>query len=144
MKKFNDKLDEVIRGEKSAIETYDQILEKFKSDIKGQSLADLKNDHVQAVSTLQTRLAIEGERPSESSGPWGGVAKTIMGTAKLFGNASALKALKEGEEHGLKEYKELLACDDLPSDVADIVRDNLLPKQSQHIDRIDELMRQAS
>lgn len=144
MANFQDKLNELVRGEKSAVETYNQILEKFKDDLKSTPLSEMKADHVNAVSSLESRLASEGVEPSSDSGPWGGVAKTVMGTAKIFGDQAALKALKEGEEHGKKLYNELLDCDDLPGDVASMVRDNLLPRQTRHINQIDQLMNQAS
>lgn len=47
------------------------------------------------------------ETPVHDSGAWGEWAKLVMGTAKLLGDKAALKALKEGEESGLKEYQDL-------------------------------------
>ncbi|MCO4753746.1 MAG: DUF2383 domain-containing protein [Bacteriovoracaceae bacterium] len=142
MANYEDKLNEVVRGEISAVETYNQILEKFSGDTKAAPISDMKNDHNQAISKLQAKLHTQGETASTDSGAWGTVAKTVMGSAKLFGDKSALKALKEGEEHGEKLYNELLSCNDLPQDVANIVQSELLPKQHQHIQKIDQLMNQ--
>ena len=142
MANYEEKLNEVVRGEISAVETYNQILEKFQGDTKAAPISDMKNDHNQAVSTLQSKLSTKGQSPSTDSGAWGSVAKTVMGSAKLFGDKAALKALKEGEEHGEKLYNELLSCDDIPQDVAKLVQGDLLPKQHRHIQQIDQLMNQ--
>ena len=140
MNNYEDKLNEIVRGERSAVETYNQILEKFSGESEASSITSMKNDHHQAVTNLETKLRATGTTPDKDSGAWGGVAKTVMGTAKLFGDKSALKALKEGEEHCKKLYNELLECDGLPRDVEDLVKGQLLPKQNQHITQIDNLM----
>ncbi len=63
----------------------------------------------------------------------------MQGTANLLGDAAALKSLKEGEEHGLKEYEEALRNTDLPEDSKELVRE-LLAKQRQHIATLDRLI----
>ncbi|MBC75802.1 MAG: hypothetical protein CME64_07285 [Halobacteriovoraceae bacterium] len=143
MKNYEDKLNEVVRGERSAVETYNQILEKFRGETEVDSISTMKNDHHTAVTNLESKLRATGTEPSQDSGAWGGVAKTVMGTAKLFGDKSALKALKEGEEHGKKLYNELLECDGLPNDIEELVKGQLLPNQQQHIQKIDQLMNRA-
>ena len=94
----------------SAIETYRMAIEKL-ADSNEPGVAELQRfqrDHRDAADVLWHHLERKGERPSEGSGAWGAFAKAVEGTAKLLGNKAALKALKEGEEHGLKEYEEAL------------------------------------
>ena len=68
----------------------------------------------------------------------GAFAKAVEGTAKLLGNAAALKALKEGEEHGLKDYEDALNDKNLPADCQALIR-GLIPRQRQHITTLDGL-----
>jgi len=80
-----------------------------------------------------------GGTPVQDSGAWGTWSKIVMGTAKLMGDKAALKALKEGEESGLKDYQEVLQDTDTPSEVKTVIS-SLLPKQQAHIQTLDGLM----
>ena len=51
-----------------------------------------------------TGAALRG-RPSETSGAWGSFARLVEGGAKTFGDKAAISALEEGEDHGLKLYR---------------------------------------
>ncbi len=134
-------LNSLLRGEMSAIETYRQALEKLAdSDEPGVAdLLALQRDHRDAADALWHHIEQHGGRPSEGSGPWGTFAKAVEGTAKLFGNKAALKALKEGEEHGLKDYQDALEDKNLPADCQAMLR-GLLEKQRGHIPTLDRLM----
>jgi hypothetical protein len=134
-------LDSLLRGEMAAIETYRMAIEKVKdsNDPGVAELQRLQRDHRDAADTLWHQLERKGEMPSEGSGAWGAFAKAVEGTAKLFGNAAALKALKEGEEHGLKEYESALRSGDLTSDVASQIR-GCVGRQRQHIETLDRLI----
>src|ERR1044071_76394 len=94
-------LNSLLRGEMSALETYRQAIQKLEgSNAPGlQELHSLRADHRDAADALWHHIEGHGGKPSEDSGPWGGWAKLVEGTAKLLGSAAALKALKEGEEH---------------------------------------------
>ena len=56
----------------------------------------------------------------------------------LFGDTSSLKALKEGEEHGLKDYNDALGTLDATS--RDMVQNQLIPQQQRHIDLLDQII----
>lgn len=135
-------LNSLLRGEMSAIETYRQAIAKLESDAApgAPELHGLLRDHRDASDSLWHHIEGHGDRPSAGSGPWGAFAKAVEGTAKLFGNTAALKALKEGEEHGLKEYQEALGDEHLPADCKQLIRDRLLPRQREHIALLDRLM----
>ena len=53
-------------------------------------------------------------------------SKIVMGTAKLMGDKAALKALKEGEESGLKESQEALHDTTTPREVKTMLNSLLL------------------
>ena len=65
-------------------------------------------------------------------------AKTVQGTMSLFGDTASLKALKEGEEHGLKDYQE--ALDDVDANSAQLIQNQLIPAQQRHINLLDQLI----
>ena len=135
-------LNSLLRGEMSAIETYRQAIEKLGSDPHDpwiEELRALQRDHRDAADALWHHVEQHGGKPSEGSGPWGAFAKAVEGVAKLLGNTGALKALKEGEEHGLKDYEDALQDHNLPADCQALIR-GILPKQRAHIAVIDRLM----
>ena len=72
---------------------------------------------------------------------WGAWAKSVQGTMNLFGDASALKSLKEGEEHGLKDYQE--AIDDVDPSSMQLIQNQLIPAQQRHINLLDQLINSA-
>ena len=81
-----------------------------------------------------------GGRPEQGSGAWGAFAKATEGTAKLFGKSAALKALKEGEEHGIHSYEGALKGEDLPVECRKLISDKLLPQTRAHVDVLNQLL----
>jgi hypothetical protein len=136
-------LNSLLRGEMSAIETYRQGVEKLgESGFGVEELRGLQRDHRDAADALWHHIEQHGGKPSEGSGPWGAFAKAVEGAAKLLGNTAALKALKEGEQHGLKDYQDALEDKNLPADCQALLR-GLMSKQSGHIATIERLMAQV-
>lgn len=134
-----EQLNSLLRGEMSAIETYRLAIEKLGNEPGSQELHALQRDHRDAADRLWHHVERHEGRPSHDSGPWGSFSKLVQGAANLFGDASALKALKEGEEHGLKDYEEALHNTDLPQDCVELVRE-LMARQRQHIATLDRLI----
>src|SRR5262249_31601031 len=110
-------LNSFLRGEISAAETYRMAIDKvgtvdrdrdeYSSHVASVGLLrEIQEEHGRAAQALRDRIREMGGEASDSSGGWGAWAKFTQGTANLFGDASALKALKEGEEHGMKDYQE--------------------------------------
>jgi uncharacterized protein (TIGR02284 family) len=136
----SEKLNEVLRGERSAVETYQQAFGKVGDDPRVDELRPLAADHRHAVQLLAERIRAAGGSPSNDSGAWGTWAKTVMGTAKIFGDKAALTALKEGEEHGKKQYEELLKQSDIDPSSRTIIQNELLPQQEQHIRTLERII----
>ena len=138
-----DDLNTCLRSELSAIETYRQALEKFRADYgqhQGfQQLSQMLRDHEDAASRVTALVQQHGGTPSQDSGAWGTWSKTVMGTAKLFGDKAALKALKEGEESGLEEYRDLVQDAATPADVKNAIS-ALMSRQQEHIRTLDTLI----
>ena len=100
-----DTLNELLRGEISAVETYRQALDKLTSSPARAQLEDCARSHQLRVEKLRDQVVRLGGRPDEKSGAWGAFARLIEGGAKTFGEKAAIAALEEGEDHGLKLYR---------------------------------------
>lgn len=137
-----DTLNSLLRGELSAVETYRQAEAKFEGEPDVASLRRIRDEHQQAVDQFRQHVQMKGDEASDSSGTWGTIAAIIAGGAKAFGRTAALKALKEGEEHGVNSYESALDNPELPAECRAMLRDTLLPRCRQHIQALDWLMAQ--
>ncbi len=141
MKQRADTLNSLLRGEISAVETYDKAIRKVGDDPRGRQLRQMRADHDDAAARLREHIqAHTVEEPSDDSGPWGEWARFVQGAANLFGNKAAMKSLKEGEEHGVKEYEKALEDESLTPACRDEIRSVLLPRTRSHIQTLDSLM----
>lgn len=129
----------LLQGEMSAVETYEKALTKVDGAPESVHLRQIWVDHNQAVTILRDLLIrYNGDMPS-SSGAWGTFANTVMATANLLGDAAALKTLKEGEEHGVKDYEAALNNPNVTEDVKAVSRD-LRMRCESHIPVLDALI----
>jgi uncharacterized protein (TIGR02284 family) len=135
-----DQLNSLLRGEISAAETYRMAIDKVADDSAANAglLREIQEEHGRAAQGIRSRIREIGGEASDSSGAWGAWAKTVQATMNLFGDASSLKALKEGEEHGLKDFQEALPSVDMSS--AQLISNQLIPAQRRHIDLLDQLI----
>jgi uncharacterized protein (TIGR02284 family) len=137
-------LNSLLRGEISAAETYKMAIDKVNDAGSSSGVAnagllrEIQEEHGRAAQGLRDRIRELGGEASDSSGAWGAWAKTVQGTMNLFGDASALKSLKEGEEHGLKDYQE--AVDDVDAATSQLISNQLIPGQQRHINLLDQLI----
>ena len=140
-------LNSLLRGEISAAETYAMAIKKLsESDTSHQSdcqcLRDMQEDHGRACQAIRSRIRELGGEASDSSGAWGAWAKTVEGAASIFGDKAALKALKEGEEHGLKDYQD--ALDKVDTTSRSMIESEFIPAQQRHIMTLDSMINSAS
>lgn len=132
-----DQLNAFLRGEISAVETYEQALAKTDNPVATTILRENHSCHNERVALLRTEIRRLGGKPSEGSGIWGAFAKAVEGGAKLFGESTAVSALEEGEDHGLKNYRR--DYDTLTPQVKQMVMDRLLPAQQRTHDALSRL-----
>ena len=137
---INPTIDEIIRGEISAVEAYEQVLKEIDADPESLRLEKFRDQHLHAVNYWQRQVKREGKIPEQSSSIWGTVVETFVGVSKLLGSTSALKALKAGEEHGLKNYTNMLEDSNLTSMQKKEIIDTFIPRQKQHIETINSLL----
>lgn len=137
-------LNSLLRGEISATETYRIALDKVSNSENMQNvglLREIQEEHGRCCQAIRDRIRELGGEASDSSGAWGIWAKTVTSVGSLFGDSAALKALKEGEEHGMKDYQE--ALDDVDVDTADLIRNQFIPAQQRHIRLLDQMIASA-
>ena len=135
-----DRLNSLLRGEISATETYQQAMKKLDGSYLAGELTRLHAEHREAANTLREHVHQFGGKPDQGSGVWGCWAKFVEGTAKLFGEKAALKALKEGEEQGVKDYEAALKEGELAVECQTLIRTTLLPQTREHIETLDGML----
>jgi uncharacterized protein (TIGR02284 family) len=136
-----DQLNSFLRGERSAVETYNQAIEKLEDEPNiQQRLRMLRDSHSARVVELSSRIRALGGKPDETSGAWGGFAKLVEGGAKLFGKSAAISALEEGEDHGKKLYSDNLK--DLSTETAEFIRAQIMPEQRRTHDTLSAIEHQ--
>lgn len=135
-----DALNSLLRGELSAVETYDQAMTKFEDQTVLLELSRIREEHARAIGVLREKVVRFGAAPAESSGPWGAFASAVTGTAKVLGPATALSALQQGEEHGINEYEEALKNEDVHPDCKDAISAELLPRCRKHVENLNRLV----
>jgi hypothetical protein len=141
-----EQLNSLLRGEIAAAETYRMAIDRLGNrqsvDPGGLDLLrEVHEEHGRAVQALRDRIAELGGHAPASSGAWGAWARFTQSAGNLFGEAVALKTLRQGEEHGLKDYQ--IALDNIDSTSADLVQNQLVPAQRRHINLLDRLIRSA-
>ena len=124
-----DALNGFLRGEISAVETYRQAIQKLGGGATWTQLEDCRRSHEQRVAKLRDQVERLGGEPAKDSGAWGAFARLVEGGAKTFGERAAVAALEEGEDHGLKLYRDDLEKLDTAS--RQLVEMDLLPAQER-------------
>ncbi|MFA6212649.1 MAG: DUF2383 domain-containing protein [Candidatus Obscuribacterales bacterium] len=102
-----DKMNSLLQGELSALETYRQALEKVEDTRAKEVLKECHMCHSKRVDTIVEKIVSLGGKPVENSGVWGSFAKLLEGGATVFGDKAAVSMLEEGEDKGLADYKKL-------------------------------------
>ncbi len=141
---ITDTCNALLRGELSAIETYDQVIDKFGQIGDESPLEAIRADHVANAESLRELVGDCGEEPATSSGVWGTFATTVEGAATLLGESPALAVLQQGEEHGIRQYEKALEDEDLSEDVKTLIRDTLLPTQRVHLVELEQCKTNAA
>jgi CBS domain-containing protein len=127
----------LVKDELAAVETYRQALRKVSAGPAGEDLRRIETEHEEAARLLQERMRAQGLVPPATPGLWGAFAEAVEGAAKLFGTKAALKALKEGEEHGIHDYEDALEDAAVPAEVKELISTTLLPRTRAHVPVLD-------
>jgi len=123
-------LNSYLRGELSAVATYDIALHKLQlGDAMRPPLESCQRSHARRADRLRETIRAFGGTPSESAGAWGVFAKLVEKGAAVLGEKMAISALEEGEDHGLHDYKDDI--DKLAAETKQLVVTELLPEQER-------------
>jgi hypothetical protein len=133
-------LNSLLRGELSAVETYEQALVQIANEPGAEDLQRIAEEHRQAAEVLRRHIVERGGKPAADSGAWGTVVRTVEGAAKLLGNSSALQVLRSGEEHGVNSYESALQDQNLDDECKQLIRSTLLPQTQAHLPVLDRLL----
>jgi uncharacterized protein (TIGR02284 family) len=139
-----EQLNSLLRGEISAVQTYDQAIEKVGDDHGGDAaeLRRIAQEHGEHAQRLRARIRALGAEADDSAGAWGGLVQAIEGTSRMLGDAAALKALREGEEHGIRDYRDALS--ELDGESQALVQQVLLPSQLAHVQALDAMIERVA
>ena len=124
------RLNSLLRGEISAVETYRQAIEKVKIPTARNELAECEHSHELRVTKLKDRVVALGGKPSETSGAWGAFMKLVEGGATVLGDKAAIAALEEGEDRGVADYRNALKdVEEIDPESLSLIEQELLPAQ---------------
>lgn len=130
-------LNTFLRGELSAIETYEQCIGKIDDPQVAAQLRALQDSHRSRSILLRERIQNLGGEPSQGSGVWGSFARALEGSAKVLGASAAISLLEEGEDHGKNTYEKNF--DKLSTSQQDFIRHVIYPEQQKSHDILSEL-----
>ncbi len=135
--------NKVLRGEISAVEAYKQVIEKFKDDSQLSIIKSICSEHISTVDKLKKHIVDKADydSPDDKSGVWGVFVSTFIGTAKALGDTATLKALNEGEEHGLNQYVQMLESDLLTQEDKNLIKNEFIPVQKKHIQNLKSIVK---
>ena len=129
-------LNHLLRGEIAAVETYEKAV-GFFAVRPPHPLCTCLDSHRHRAQALRDRLDTLGGIVATGAGAWGMFARATEAVAAMLGNAAVLRALHEGEELGLADYRKSLAA--LDEDSRALVARALLPEQEETVARMRAL-----
>tara|TARA_R110002096_G_scaffold238581_19_gene430225 strand:+ start:6629 stop:7093 length:465 start_codon:yes stop_codon:yes gene_type:complete len=129
----------LLQGERSAVETYTLVLKKFSANGAAPELTRLRNEHAAAVRQLEDNVRQMGGVPDSGSGLWGKFAKSVERAAQLFGAESAMAALQLGEAHGRVQYQQALEDESVLPECKEMISTCLFPQTKEHIATLERL-----
>ena len=107
-----EKLEECLRSELSAMETYELALKSVTHVGLHRTLQEIFVSHSRRADLLRARIGLGGAERAPGSGIWGTFAKAFQVGADLLGDRAAIAALEQGEDRSVKLYSEGLdGCD---------------------------------
>lgn len=98
-------LNSFLRGERSAVQTYQHAMEKLGTSAHSSTLQRCARSHQERAELLAQEVRTRGGEPDAGAGPWGALAKVAESGALALGEKAAISMLEQGEDHGLADYE---------------------------------------
>lgn len=133
------KCNSLLRGEISAVEAYEKVIEKFADEPEVASLQRFRSEHELAVHKLRAQVIEMHAIPETESGAWGYLTGAIQSAANLIGESSAISSLQQGEMLGQRAYADFLESPEPLPECKVLVRDTLLPMVNRHIEQLEKM-----
>ncbi len=131
-------LQKILRGELSAIEAYDHVLRRNGKTLVFSELSRIRAEHEQSINRLKQFIMNKGEPPEQDSGLWGKFVKTLVAGSAMISDEALIKILREGEEHGLVEYRQFLEMSPTLSE-EESIRLHFIPAQERHVQELKDI-----
>jgi hypothetical protein len=131
-----EKLNEVLRAEQAAAETYQRVLAELDPAYAVEELRIIHEHHQSAIDVLCMEIRQMGCEPDRDRRS-NSFARAIHSAGR---GALPIGALKQGEVSGLLCYEDALHDLFLPVTSQTLIRTKLLPRTRQHITLLDQLL----
>jgi hypothetical protein len=125
--------NQLLRGEISAVETYNKAIEKFSGEPQVTQLIHIRDEHNISVINLKENILALGGSPDDDSGAWGTFTNAVQAAANLLGDDAALYALIEGENYGRGLYEAALENEHVLAHSKSLFNEALLPRIDKHL-----------
>jgi len=136
--KDTTELNRLLKGERSACETYEQAMQKLSDEPSVHEALKAGHDsHRMRAEKLTSEIQRLGGDPSRDSGAWGSFATLMQKGAKAFGKKAAVSALEEGEDKGKRDYG--AATDKVSPTCRQWIETELQPEQMKTHDMLESL-----
>lgn len=138
-------LNTLLRGELSAVETYELALRQFAfdQDTTARLRACLRS-HLRRSEALRRAVCRQGGLPSELCGIWGSLARVLELPARARSPASAIEALHRGETYARRDYEAGADQGTLAPPARDLVWTRLAPEQRQTLATLTRVLARRS
>jgi bacterioferritin (cytochrome b1) len=137
-----DALNELLRGELSAVESYNKAMPALENEENvAADLQRCRASHEERAERLRAAIVQMGGEPSHAAGAWGLFAKAVTTSSRALGWKTVISTLEEGEDHGLEEYKDALPR--LDQGAQRLVSEELYPQQVHTHNVLSSLKRVA-
>jgi hypothetical protein len=122
-----DQLNSFLRGELSAVESYNLALQRLTNFQHRATLEDCASSHQRRALMLAREVSRRGGSPAQNSGTWGKFVRIFETGSLRIGAKHAVAALEEGEDHGRNDYDRDI--EKLDVDGRSFVAQRLMPEQ---------------
>lgn len=140
MEPQEDTLNSLLRGELSAVESYEQVFETLRSTSGADELLRITDEHRRAADDLTRQVRSLGGEPATTSGVWGSVTQAAGGAARMLGADAMLRLLRQGEEMGIRQYEKAIHEAELSPESLALLESSLLPRSRDHIPALEGLI----
>jgi hypothetical protein len=136
-------LNGLLKTSLAAGKTYTIAIHKIERDRDREAIAlrVIQRNHEENAGKLRAEIRRQGGDPEDKTGAFGVFSKAVEGVASLFGDSSAVRALREEEERALSQARRALG--DLEGSARSLVSDVLIPSVTQHIELLEAVLSPA-